>query len=258
MNRSVFERLRLDGKVVLVTGASSGLGAHFAGLFAAAGAQVILAARRADKLAGLVRQIQSEGGQARAAALDVTSAASVAACFDGLAGGGAPDVVVNNAGITITRPLLAQTEEDWDQVMATNLKGCWLVATEAARRMVAAGKGGAIVNVASILGERVAGGVAPYAISKAGVVQATKAMALELARHGIRVNALLPGYVVTDLNRAFMESEAGQKLRSRIPARRFGELSDLDGPALLLASDAGAAMSGACVAVDGGHLVSTL
>ncbi len=165
---------------------------------------------------------------------------------------------MNNAGITVTRPLLEQTEDDWDQVMTTNLKGCWLVATEAARRMVAAGRGGAIVNVASILGERVAGGVAPYAISKAGVVQATKAMALELARHRVRVNALLPGYIVTDLNRAFMESDAGEKLRARIPSRRFGELADLDGPLLLLASDAGAAMSGACVAVDGGHLVSSL
>ncbi len=142
--------------------------------------------------------------------------------------------------------------------MATNLKGAWLVATEAARRMVAANKGGAIVNVASILGERVAGGVAPYAISKAGVVQATKAMALELARHQIRVNALLPGYVITDLNRDFLQSEVGDKLRMRIPSRRFLELSDLDGPMLLLASDAGAAMTGTCLAVDAGHLVSSL
>jgi NAD(P)-dependent dehydrogenase (short-subunit alcohol dehydrogenase family) len=132
------------------------------------------------------------------------------------------------------------------------------MATEAARRMVAAGCGGSIVNIASILGERVAGGVAPYAISKAGVVQATKAMALELARYRIRVNALLPGYVVTDLNREFLESEAGEKLRSRIPSRRFGEQTDLDGPLLLLASDAGAAMSGSTLAIDGAHLVSSL
>ena len=132
------------------------------------------------------------------------------------------------------------------------------MATEAARRMVAAGQGGSIVNVASILGERVAGGVAPYAISKAGVVQATKALALELARHKIRVNALLPGYVVTDLNREFLASEAGEKLRARIPSRRFNELEDLDGPLLLLASAAGAGMSGASVAVDGAHRVSSL
>lgn len=255
---AAIDRFRLDGRLVLVTGASSGLGTHFAQLLAGAGARVAVAARRADKLQSVVEAITQGGGQARALALDVTDAASVRACFDTLADWGVPDVVVNNAGVTVTRPLLEQTEEDFDHVLDTNLKGCWLVATEAARRMVAAGKGGSIVNVASILGERVAGGVAPYAISKAGVVQATKAMALELARHRIRVNALLPGYVVTDLNRDFLTSEAGDKLRSRIPSRRFGEPSDLDGPMLLLASDAGAAMSGATVAVDGAHLVGSL
>lgn len=255
---TALNQFRLDGRVVLVTGASSGLGTHFAQLLASVGARVAVAARRADKLQAVVDGITAAGGQARALSLDVASAASVRACFDELASWGAPDVVINNAGVTVTRPLLEQTEEDFDQVLDTNLKGCWLVATEAARRMVAAGQGGSIVNVASILGERVAGGVAPYAISKAGVVQATKAMALELARHRIRVNALLPGYVVTDLNRDFLTSEAGDKLRSRIPSRRFGEMSDLDGPLLLLASDAGAAMSGATVAVDGAHLVSSL
>ncbi len=252
------DRFRLDARVVLVTGASSGLGTHFARLLASVGARVAVAARRADKLQGVVDAIAAQGGEARAFSLDVTDNASVRACFDALCAWGVPDVVVNNAGVTVTRPLLEQTEEDFDHVLGTNLKGCWLVATEAARRMVAAGRGGSIVNVASILGERVAGGVAPYAISKAGVVQATKAMALELARHHIRVNALLPGYVVTDLNRDFLTSEAGDRLRSRIPSRRFGELEDLDGPLLLLASDAGAAMSGATVAVDGAHLVSSL
>lgn len=255
---AVLDRFRLDGRLALVTGASSGLGTHFARLLAQAGARVAVAARRADKLQSVVDAIAQAGGQARALSLDVTDAASVRACFDALSDWGAPDIVVNNAGVTVTRPLLDQTEEDFDHVLDTNLKGCWLVATEAARRMVAAGRGGSIVNVASILGERVAGGVAPYAISKAGVVQATKAMALELARHCIRVNALLPGYVVTDLNRDFLTSEAGEKLRSRIPSRRFGEVTDLDGPLLLLASDAGAAMSGATVAVDGAHLVSSL
>ncbi|MGN5477920.1 SDR family NAD(P)-dependent oxidoreductase [Cupriavidus basilensis] len=259
MSASVFDRLRLDGQVVLVTGASSGLGQHFGRLFAAAGARVVLAGRRADKLAVSVRDIEAAGGQARALTLDVTLANSVTQGFDELcADWGVPDVVVNNAGVTVTRALLAQTEEDWDQVMTTNLKGAWLVATEAARRLVAAGREGAIVNIASILGERVAGGVAPYAISKAGIIQATKSMALELARHKIRVNALLPGYVVTDLNREFLESEAGEKLRSRIPSRRFLQLTDLDGPVLLLASRAGSAMAGACLAVDGGHLVSSL
>lgn len=252
------DRFNLRGQLVLVTGASSGLGQHFARLLAGVGARVAVAARRADKLQGVVDAIVAQGGEARAFTLDVTDNASVRACFDAIGAWGVPDVVINNAGVTVTRPVLAQTEEDFDQVLDTNLKGNWLVATEAARRMVAAQKGGAIVNVASILGERVAGGVAPYAISKAGVVKATKALALELARHGIRVNALLPGYVVTDLNRDFLTSEAGDKLRARIPSRRFGEMGDLDGPLLLLASDAGKAMSGATVAVDGAHLVSSL
>jgi NAD(P)-dependent dehydrogenase (short-subunit alcohol dehydrogenase family) len=154
--------------------------------------------------------------------------------------------------------LLDQSEQDWDSVIDTNLKGCWLMGQEAARRMVAAGKGGSLINVASILGQRVAGGVAPYAISKAGLVQATRSQALELARYNIRANALLPGYIVTDLNRDFLASEAGEKLRSRIPTRRFGMPEDLDGPLLLVASDAGRHMTGATVEVDGGHLVNSL
>ncbi|WP_374316920.1 SDR family NAD(P)-dependent oxidoreductase [Aquabacterium sp.] len=252
------ERFSLQGRLVLVTGASSGLGMHFAHVLAAAGARVAVAARRADKLQDLVAAIHAEGGEARAFTMDVTDSSSVRQGMDALCAWGVPDVVVNNAGVTVTRPALEQTEADFDHVLETNLKGSWLVATEAARRMVSAGQGGSIVNVASILGERVAGGVAPYAISKAGVIQATKALALELARHGIRVNALLPGYVTTDLNRDFLASPAGDKLRARIPSRRFGEMADLDWPLLLLASDAGAAMSGATLAVDGAHLVSSL
>lgn len=254
----VSDRFRLDGRIVVVTGASSGLGNHFARMLARAGALVAVAARRAEKLETLVERIKVDGGQARAFNLDVTDNSSVRTFFNQLQHWGPPDVLVNNAGITVTKSILDQTEDDFDSVISTNLKGCWLVATEAARRMVATGRGGCIVNIASILGERVAGGVAPYAISKAGVVQATKAMALELARHKIRVNALLPGYVVTNLNQEFLTSEAGEKLRSRIPSRRFCELKDLDGPLLLLTSDAGSAMTGATLAVDGGHLVNSL
>ena len=252
------ERFSLHGKLALITGASSGLGAHFAGLLAQAGARVAVAARRVDKLDITVNSIQAAGGEARAFALDVSDNNSVCACFDELAHWGVPDIVVNNAGVTVTRPALEQSVGDFEHVLDTNLKGSWLVSTEAARRLVAAGKGGSIGNVASNLGERVAGGVAPYAISKAAVIQATKALALELARHSIRVNALLPGYVVTDLNRDFLTSAAGDKLRTRIPSRRFGEMHDLDGPMLLLASDAGAAMSGSTLVVDGAHLVSSL
>lgn len=249
----------LHGSTALVTGASSGLGHHFADLLARAGAHVVLAARRTDRLEAAVAQIAAAGGTAQALAMDVCDAASVQAAFDTLAASGrCADVVVNNAGIAVSRPLLAQTEADWDSVVDTNLKGAWLVAQEAARRLVAAGRPGSIVNVASITGERVAGGVAPYCASKAGLIQLTKAMALELARVNIRVNALAPGYVATELNQVFLASSAGERLRARIPQQRFGTVNDLDGPLLLLASPAGAYMSGSVLAVDGGHLVSSL
>jgi len=249
---------RLDGKTVLVTGASSGIGKHCATFLAQSGAKLAIASRRIDKLQSVVEDITQLGGQAKAFELDVTNQKSVMKCFDELVDWSLPTIVINNAGMSVNRKLLDQTEEDWDRVIDTNLKGCWLVATEAARRLAAANTPGNIVNIASILGERVIGGVAPYVISKAGVVQLTKVMALELARHQIRVNALLPGYVITDLNRDFLQSEAGQKILARIPLRRFNNLEDLNGPLLLLASDASKAMTGATIAVDGGHLVSGL
>lgn len=259
MSASVFDSWKLTGQLVLVTGASSGLGQHFARVLARAGARVVLAGRRLESLESFADQMRAEGAEAFAVSMDVSNASSIRSGFDQMIHKlGVPDVIVNNAGVTFTHAALEQSEHDWDQVINTNLKGAWMVATEAGRRLVEAGKSGSIVNIASILGERVAGGVAPYAISKAGVIQATKALALELARYGIRINALMPGYVVTDLNRAFLESALGEKLRMRVPSRRFVQLHELDGPLLLLASSAGSAMTGACIAVDAGHLVGTL
>ena len=256
---SVMEQFRLNGRRALVTGASSGLGRHFALSLAQAGASVIVAARSVDKLAETVAEIEAAGGKAFAVPLDVTDLESVKSGFDRIeSAGGVADVIVNNAGLAVSRPLFEQTEADWDSVLDTNLKGAWLVAQEGARRLVAAKRPGSIVNIASITGERVAGGVVPYCTSKAGVMHLTRAMALELARHGIRVNALAPGYVQTELNRDFLASEAGERLKSRIPQRRFGLPEELDGPLLLLASDVGAYITGSIVFADGGHLVSSL
>jgi NAD(P)-dependent dehydrogenase (short-subunit alcohol dehydrogenase family) len=248
----------LEDKTVLVTGASSGLGRHFAARLAAEGARVVAAARRTDRLADLVAEIAGAGGRAAAVALDVTDAASVAQAFDGAeAAFGPVSVLINNAGVAGGKAALELTEADWDAVMDTNLKGAWAVATEAARRMEATG-GGAIVNIASIYGFGVGRGVLPYAVSKAGVVQMTKAMALEWARYGIRVNALAPGFIETDLNRDFLASDAGQALKKRIPQRRFGAPADLDGPLLLLAGEGSRFMTGSVVTVDGGHRVAEL
>jgi NAD(P)-dependent dehydrogenase (short-subunit alcohol dehydrogenase family) len=259
MAATLMAQFRLDGKVALVTGASSGLGLFFATTLAQAGAHVVVAARRREALESLCKEIAQQGGKASAVSLDVTQAASVQACFEDCERvAGVPDVIVNNAGTTVSKPAIDQSEEDWDQVIDANLKGCWQVGTQAARRLIVAQKPGSIINIASILGQRVAANVGPYAISKAGVIQATKVMALEWARYGIRTNALLPGYVRTPINAEFLDSAAGEKLRLRIPSRRFNELSDLSGPLLLLASDAGRAMSGATLAVDSGHLVSGL
>lgn len=257
--RSAAALFGLSGRHALVTGASSGLGQHLAQTLAAAGAHVHLAARSVDKLAVLVEQIRSAGGQADALRLDVQDAAQVTSAMADLHQRvEALDIVVNNAGVTNTKPLLSQAPEDWDNIFSTNLRGGWLVATAAARAMVAAKKVGTIINIASILGARVAGGVAPYSASKAGLIQLTKSMALEWARYDIRCNALLPGYIATDLNRDFLVSEAGERLRQRVPSRRFGTVEDLDGPLLLLCSDAGRHITGAALPVDGGHLVSSL
>jgi NAD(P)-dependent dehydrogenase (short-subunit alcohol dehydrogenase family) len=251
--------ISLEGRSALITGASSGLGRAFADMLARAGAAVALAARRRDSLEEARQQIEAAGGRAIAVAMDVTNAGSVAAAVDDAAQWqGRLDILINNAGVTLTKPFLELSEAEWDQQVDTNLKGAFLVAQAAAKIMRQQASGGAIVNIASILGLRVAGQVAAYLTSKAGVVHLTKGMALELARHRIRVNALCPGYIETDLNRAFFASDTGSALIKRIPQRRLGQLSELEGPLLLLCSDAGSYMTGAVLAVDGGHLVSSL
>jgi NAD(P)-dependent dehydrogenase (short-subunit alcohol dehydrogenase family) len=243
------------GKVALVTGASSGLGENFARCLAARGAVVVACARRVDRLEALVR----EGGAAHAVALDVTDPASVDAAVRRAADLAGPiDILVNNAGIADTKASLELTEADWRRVLDTNLDGAWRVAQAAAKAMVAAGRGGSIVNIASILGLRQATHLLAYAAAKAALVQVTKSLALEWARHGIRVNAIAPGYVVTEMNRDFFASEAGQAVVKRIPQRRVGSPRDLEGALLLLASDAGAYMTGTVVVADGGHLVNSL
>jgi NAD(P)-dependent dehydrogenase (short-subunit alcohol dehydrogenase family) len=247
----------LEGSVALVTGASGALGAYFARVLHGAGAKVVLAARRVEALEALAGEL---GAGAVAVPLDVTRTESIAACFDAAeaACGAVPDILVNNAGIAVSKPALQQSAEDWDGVLDVNLRGCFLVATEAGRRLVAAKRGGAIVNIASIGGLRILQGVVGYTASKAGLVQMTRQLAIEWARYGIRVNALCPGYVETPINREFFASEAGQAVVKRVPQRRLGAPEDLTGPLLLLASKAGAHMTGAALVVDGGHSVNAL
>src|SRR6202795_5122158 len=243
----------LHGKVALVTGASSGLGVRFAECLAENGAAVVLVARRADRLADLKARIEKSGGRALAVEADVRDRAAMAAAFDAAEKEfGTVTILVNNAGVAHAGRAVDMPEEEWRRILSTNLDAVFYCAQEAARRMLAAGSGGAIVNIASVLGFGVAKGVIAYATAKAGVIQMTKALALELAFKGIRVNAIAPGWIVTELNRDYLMSEKGAALKRDIPIGRFGEERDLDGPLLLLVSDIRRFATGATSVADGG------
>jgi 3-oxoacyl-[acyl-carrier protein] reductase len=247
----------VSGETILITGASQGLGRQFARLLSAHGASVVLAARQTGKLKALEDEIKAKGGRAAAVEMDVTSTASIAAAVDAAeAALGPVTVLINNAGIAVEKLAIEQSEADWDAVIGANLKGAYFAATEVARRMIARTSGGNIINIASVLGFGVVKFISPYAISKAGVVQTTKALALELAASNIRVNALAPGYIDTDINHDVWTTPAGEKLVKRIPQRRVGTESDLDGAILLLASNASRYMTGSVVTVDGGFLLT--
>jgi NAD(P)-dependent dehydrogenase (short-subunit alcohol dehydrogenase family) len=249
----------LDGRVALVTGASRGLGRHFAGVLARAGAAVALAARDEALLAEAAREIADAGGRAVALPLDVTSGKSVRTCVAAAEQALGPiDILVNNAGIAVSKPLLDHSEEDWDRVLDTNLKGAWLMSRELASRWLELKRSGRIVNISSLLALRTIRNVPSYTAAKAGLDHLTRSMAVELARYGIAVNAIAPGYVETDMNRGFLRSDTGKALIGRIPAGRVGAPDDLDGALLLLASPAGAYLNGVVLPVDGGHAVSVV
>ena len=250
------ERFDLGGVVALVTGASQGLGARFASVLAEAGAFVALAARQTDKTAALKEEIEQAGGTAASIALDVTDPASVEAAVKAAEDTLGPvSVLVNNAGIAVTTPFLEMSVEDYDKVLDTNLKGCFLVGQAVARRRRDTETMGSIINIASVLGTEVLGSLSASCASKGGVMQLNRAMALELSRYGIRVNAIAPGYIETPINADFFQTKAGDALRKSIPQRRIGTPTDLDGALLLLASDASQYMTGSVITVDGGFVI---
>lgn len=249
----------IDGKVALITGASSGLGEHFGRVLAHAGATAVLAARRESRLRFLRDNIITEGGKATVVTMDVTCEQSVSDALNRVQEEvGTVDILVNNAGMAEPKTFLKLDEDSWQRTLDVNLSGAWRVAHHVTRQMVATGEGGVVVNIASILGMRVGFGTSAYAASKAGLLQMSRAMALELGPKGIRVNALCPGYIATELNEAFFATADGMNYIRSTPAGRTGKLSELDGPLLLLCGDAGSFINGIALPVDGGHLVSSL
>lgn len=249
----------LSGRTALITGGFSGIGLSFTRTLARSGAKVAMCGRRVDLGKKLADELKAEGHHAVALRMDVQDVKSVNACMaEAKEALGGLDIVVNNAGIGAVKPSLDMTEADWNAVVGVNLTGAWFVAQAAGEQMRASKKGGSIINIASILGLRVASQMLAYTTSKAALLQMTKALALEWARYDIRVNAIAPGYVETDMNRDFFQTEAGKMVINRIPQRRIGNTSDLDGALLLLASDSSSFMTGSVITVDGGHVVNSL
>jgi NAD(P)-dependent dehydrogenase (short-subunit alcohol dehydrogenase family) len=243
----------LKGRTALVTGASSGLGRHVAHVLARAGARVALAARRVERLEAAAAACSAFGAGAVVVPLDLLERESIATAAERAhAALGRIDILVNNAGAAVTKHAFEQSWDDWRTVVDTNLTGAWLLSQAVGRHMAADG-GGSIINVASLLGLRGTGMIAPYVTSKHGLVGLTRALAVDFARHRIRVNAIAPGYFITDMNEEFLTSPGGEAMKKRVPMKRFGEMEDLDGPVLLLASDAGRYLTGIVLPVDGGH-----
>ena len=245
----------LESKVVLVTGASQGLGKQFAELLCAKGARVALAARQVAKITSLKEELEVKGGIAYAVEMDVLDKQSISDCVEVVEHElGSIDVLINNAGVAINKFFLDVTEEEYDSVLGTNLKGCFFCAQAVAKKM-ANRKSGSIINISSVLGTRPIGTLTTYCASKAGLNQLTATMALELARSGVRVNAIAPGYIETPMNSDFFKTGPGQALINSVPQRRLGQLEDLDGTILLLASDASKFITGTVITVDGGFTV---
>lgn len=250
---------KLDGRIAMITGGGSGLGRQFALVLADSGAKVAVCGRKLETLQETVRLVQAAGGEALAVSMDVMQPESIQAAIDEIeAKLGTPDILLNNAGAN--RPKFANdiTPEDWDAVLDTNLKGCFFVAQAFAKKLIAAGKGGSVVNMASLIGIRTQKAISAYMAAKAGLLHLTRGLALEWATFGIRVNALAPGYFRTELTGKFLDTDAGKKLISSSPMKRGGNLEELNAPMMLLATDAGSYITGSMLVVDGGHSISSL
>lgn len=247
---------QLDGKTALITGASSGLGARFAHVLAAAGATVIIAARRAERLAELQASITENGGKAHAVTLDVTQLDAIAGFYDGLKSDGMlPDILINNAGLSITKPAVENTPEDYETVLNTNLTAPFFLSTELAKHHIKDETEARIINIASVGGYRVLPGNTSYCVSKSGIIMMTRGLAREWTRYNINVNAICPGYIETEINDYWWKTEGGQKQIKSFPRRRLGEKSDLDGSILLLAGPLGKGMTGSSITVDDGQYI---